>query len=58
MSTIYKTRQRAIDALNSQPFTLACRARHKIVPVYARNFLGEKIDPKPIGYSYRLDRLA
>lgn len=50
----YKTKQQAIDALNSQPFNLACRARHEIVPVYARNLLGEKTSPKPIGYGYRL----
>lgn len=53
---IYKTRQKAIDALNAQPFTLKCRARHEIVAVYARNLLDEKIDSKPIGYGYRLKR--
>ena len=51
---IYKTKQKAIDALNSQPFTLACRARHKIVPCYRRNLLGEILDTKPIGYAYVL----
>jgi hypothetical protein len=50
----YKTKKQAIDAFNSQPFTLACRARHEIVPVYATNLLGEKTSPKPIGYCYRL----
>ena len=54
LTMTYKTKQQAIDALNSQPFTLACRARHEIVPVYARNLLGEKTSPKPIGYGYRL----
>ena len=53
---IYKTKKQAIDALNSEPFTLACRARHEIVPVYARNLLGEKIHDKPIGYGYRLKK--
>lgn len=51
---IYKTRMQAINALNSQPFTMACKLRHIIVPCYARNLLGEKINPKPIGYAYRL----
>jgi hypothetical protein len=53
---IYKTRQQAIDALSSQPFTLSCRARHIVVPVYERNLLGEKTSPKPIGYGYRLKK--
>jgi len=53
---IYKTRQQAIDALNSQPFTLSCRARHVVVPVYERNLLGEKTSLKPIGYGYRLKK--
>ena len=53
---IYKTKKQATDALNSQPFTLDCRARHEIVPVYARNLLGEKIHDKPIGYGYRLKK--
>jgi hypothetical protein len=53
---IYETKQKAIDAFNSQPFTLACRLRHEIVPIYARNLLGEKTDPKPIGYGYRLKK--
>lgn len=51
---IYKTRQQAREALCGQPFTLECRARHIVVPCYARNLLGEKVSPKPIGYSYRL----
>lgn len=51
---IYKTAAAARDALNSQPFTLACRARHEIVPVYKRNLLGEIESPQPIGYGYRL----
>lgn len=51
---ICKTRKQAVDMLNQQPFTLACRARHIIVPCYARNLLGEKTSPKPIGYAYRL----
>lgn len=51
---ICKTRKQAMDMLNQQPFTLACRARHIIVPCYARNLLGEKTSPKPIGYAYRL----
>lgn len=50
----YPTKQAARDALNSQPFTAQCRARHVVVPVYERNLLGEKIKPQPIGYSYRL----
>ena len=51
---IYKTRKHAQDALESQPFTLACRARHIVVPCYARNLLGEKIHNRPIGYCYKL----
>jgi len=51
---VFKTRQQAHDALNQQPFTAACRARHIIVPVFARNLLGEKTSEKPIGYGYRL----
>jgi hypothetical protein len=51
---VYKTKTQAIDALNSQPFTIACKARHEIVPVYKRNLLGEKESAKPIGYGYRL----
>jgi hypothetical protein len=51
---VYKTKQKAIDALNTQPFTIECRARHEIVPVYQRNLLGEINQPKPIGYGYRL----
>ena len=51
---IYKTKTAARDALNSQPFTLDCRARHEIVPVYKRNLLGEIESPQPIGYGYRL----
>lgn len=51
---VHKTKQQAIDALNSQPFTLACRARHVIVPVYQRNILGEKESDKPVGYCYKL----
>ena len=52
--SVYKTKQQARDALNTQPFTLACRNRHEIVPVYARNLLGEIENPRPIGYAYRL----
>ncbi len=52
--SVYKTKRQAIDALNSQPFTIECRARHEIVPVYQRNILGEKESEKPIGYGYRL----
>jgi hypothetical protein len=52
--SIFKTKRQAIDALNNQPFTLACRARHEIVPVYKRNLLGEKELEKPIGFGYRL----
>jgi outer membrane lipoprotein-sorting protein len=58
MANVYKTKQQAQDALNSQPFTLLCRLRHSIVPVYERNLLGEKTSPKPIGYGYRLDVLG
>jgi hypothetical protein len=56
--SIYKTKEQARDALNSQPFTLLCRLRHSIVPVYKRNLLGEKTSPRPIGYGYRLDVLG
>jgi hypothetical protein len=52
--SIFKTKRQATDALNNQPFTLACRARHEIVPVYKRNLLGEKESEKPIGFGYRL----
>lgn len=54
MRGVYPSIQAARDALNSQPFTLQCRARHEIVPVFERNLLGEKIHPRPIGYCYRL----
>ena len=51
---MYKTKQAALDALNQQPFTLQCRARHIIVPCFSRNLLGEVQDPRPVGYAYRL----
>jgi hypothetical protein len=52
--SIFKTKRQAIDALNNQPFTVDCRSRHEIVPVYKRNLLGEKESEKPIGFGYRL----
>lgn len=52
--SIFKTKKQAINALNNQPFTIACRLRHEIVPVYKRNLLGEKESEKPIGFGYRL----
>ena len=58
---MWTTRQEAKDNLEQQPFTLACRARHIIVPCYARNLLGETNPPilgnrfpPVIGWSYRL----
>jgi hypothetical protein len=51
---VFKTKNKAIEALNNQPFTVNCRARHEIVPVYKRNLLGEIESTKPIGYGYRL----
>lgn len=51
---MYPTKQQARDALNQQPFTLECRARHIVVPCFERNLLGEVTNPKPIGYGYRL----
>lgn len=54
MQGVYPSRHVAREMLNQQPFTIKCRARHEIVPVYARNLLGEKTSDKPIGYAYRL----
>jgi hypothetical protein len=51
---VHPTRQAASEALHNQPFTAQCRDRHVVVPVYARNLLGEKIKARPIGYAYRL----
>jgi hypothetical protein len=51
---VYRSARIARDMLNQQPFTLECRARHEIVPVFERNLLGEKVGSKPIGYGYRL----
>lgn len=54
MQGVYPSQKVAREMLNLQPFTLECRARHEIVPVYARNLLGEKTSASPIGYAYRL----
>jgi hypothetical protein len=51
---IHKTKRAATDALNNQPFTAECRARHIVVPIFERNLLGEKTKARPIGYGYRL----
>ena len=51
---VYPSIAKARDALNEQPFTLECRARHEIVPVFDRDLLGEKVSEKPIGFGYRL----
>lgn len=50
----YRTKAAAREALNAQPFTTACRARHELAPIYDRNLLGEIVNPRPIGYGYRL----
>lgn len=52
---MYPTKKAATDALNGQPFTLSCRARHIVVPVYERDILGNRTQRKaPIGWGYRL----
>lgn len=54
MPGVWKTKRMANEALKQQPFTIECRARHIVVPVYERNVLGEKVSEKPIGYCFRL----
>jgi hypothetical protein len=53
-ANVYPNRRAARDGLETQPFTLACRARHVIVPVYERNLIGEKTRARPIGYAWKL----
>jgi len=51
---VWATKSMAKSALNQQPFTAACRARHEVVPVYETNLLGERTSQWPLGWGYRL----